>query len=162
MGVNGYLCMVYECFLDDSKDAKQSLMFVSAGFFGTRDDWSSLRRAWNAVLKEKGIEYFKSSEYNHLTHQFANFRTSAYPPPSGRNAAKEIKGALQQVVGRHPFILSSEVLVSRSWSRITRKCVPVPRQIECLARILITEHLRAFHTPASPKPTMSANPLLVN
>jgi hypothetical protein len=100
-GVNGYLCMVYECFLDDSKDAKQSKLFVSAGFFGTRDDWSSLRKAWNAVLREKGIDYFKSSEYNHLTDQFAKYRTDAYPPPAGRNAAKEIKRALQEVVSNH-------------------------------------------------------------
>ena len=62
--------MVYDCFLDDSKDANQSKLFVSAGFFGSRDDWSSLRNAWRAVLREKEIEYFKSSEYNHLTHQF--------------------------------------------------------------------------------------------
>jgi len=96
--------MVYTCYLDDSKDAKQSKMFVSAGFFGTKDEWSSLRKAWSAVLKEKGIEYFKSSEYNHLTDQFRKYRTDSYPPPSGRNAAKEIKDALQQVVSNHPFI----------------------------------------------------------
>jgi hypothetical protein len=96
--------MVYDCFLDDSKDANQSKLFVSAGFFGTRDDWSSLRKAWRAVLLEKGIEYFKSSEYNHLTHQFSRFRTDAFPPPSGRRAAKEIKDALQRVVSQHPFI----------------------------------------------------------
>ena len=95
------LRMVYECFLDDSKDANQSEMFVSAGFFGTRDNWSSLRKSWKVVLDEKGIDYFKSSEYNHLTHQFARFRTPVYPPPSGRNAAKEIKAALQQVVSLH-------------------------------------------------------------
>jgi Protein of unknown function (DUF3800) len=111
MGVNGYLCMVYECFLDDSKDANQSKMFVSAGFFGTRDDWLSLRKAWSAVLRDKGIDYFKSSEYNHLTHQFAKYRTDAYPPPSGRGAAKEIKTALQQVVQRHPRIRGIGVAV---------------------------------------------------
>jgi len=96
--------MVYECFLDDSKDAKQSQMFVSAGFFGTREDWSSLRKSWTSVLKEKGIDYFKSSEYNHLTDQFAKYRTASYPPPSGRQAAKEIKDALQQVVRQYPAI----------------------------------------------------------
>lgn len=102
--MNGYLYMVYDCFLDDSKDAKQSQLFVSAGFFGTRVDWSSLRKAWSKVLDDKGVGYFKSSEYNHLTDQFARFRTKAYPPPTGRDAAKEIKLALQQIVKDHPFI----------------------------------------------------------
>jgi hypothetical protein len=103
--------MVYECFLDDSKDANQSHMFVSGGFFGTRDDWSSLRKAWSKVLQDWDIDYFKSSEYNHLTDQFAKFRTDAYPPPSGRKAAKDIKDALQQVVSKHPFITGIGVSV---------------------------------------------------
>ena len=92
MGVNGYLCMVYTCYLDDSRDANQEKLFVLAGFFGTKDDWSSLRKDWSAVLREKGIEYYKSSEYNHLTDQFAKYRTASYPPPSGRNATKIMRG----------------------------------------------------------------------
>jgi Protein of unknown function (DUF3800) len=103
--------MVYECYLDDSKDAKQSKLYVSAGFMASRDDWGSLRRAWTKVLKAKGIEYFKSSEYNYLTGQFAQYRTSKFPPPSGRNAALEIKKALQQVVREHPYIRGIAVSV---------------------------------------------------
>ena len=104
MGVNAYLSMVYTCYLDDSKDANQSKLFVSAGFFGPKDDWLSLRKDWTTVLKEKGIDYFKSSEYNYLCDQFAKYRTDSYPPPYGRNAAKGIKDALGEVVRRHPFI----------------------------------------------------------
>jgi hypothetical protein len=95
--VDGYLCMVYHCYLDDSKDAKQSVLYVSAGFFALRNEWNDLRTAWNRTLKENGIEYYKSSEYNYLTGQFAKFRTEQYPPPTGRDAAKAIKNALQEV-----------------------------------------------------------------
>ena len=101
----------FHLFLDDSKDANQSKMFVSAGFFAGRDDWGSLRTQWDRVLREAEIEYFKSSEYNHLDGEFARFRTAAYPPPSGRNAAKEIKDRLQQLVKNHPSIRGVGVFV---------------------------------------------------
>ena len=35
--VKGYLCMIYHCFLDDSKDAKQAKIVVFAGFIGTKE-----------------------------------------------------------------------------------------------------------------------------
>ena len=109
--VDGYLGMIFTSFLDDSKDANQSKMFVSAGFLGDKDDWGSLRAQWDRVLRESEIEYFKSSEYNHLDGEFARFRTAAYPPPSGRNAAKEIKDRLQQLVKNHPSIRGVGVFV---------------------------------------------------
>lgn len=102
--VNGYLCMIYHCFLDDSKDAFQSKIVVSAGFFGTKDDWGRLRIAWDKQCKANGIGYFKSSEYNHLTDQFARFRTDAYPRPTGREAARKIRDSLLAVVKDVPAI----------------------------------------------------------
>ena len=68
-------------------------------------------KAWDAVLKETGIQYFKSSEYNHLTGQFAKYLLSAYPEPTGRGAAKEIKCALQKVVADHPRIRGVGIFV---------------------------------------------------
>ncbi len=103
--------MVYQGFLDDSKDANQSKMFVCAGFFGSNDDWGSLRIDWDRILRENEIDYFKSYEYNHLTGQFARFRTSAYPPPSGRQAAKGIKDALLQVIKNHRSIRGAGVAI---------------------------------------------------
>jgi hypothetical protein len=31
----GFLCMIYQCFLDDSKDQHQKKLIISAGFMGT-------------------------------------------------------------------------------------------------------------------------------
>jgi hypothetical protein len=98
LGVTGYLTMVYSCFLDDSKDALRSKMFVSAGFFGDKDDWKNLRVAWSACLKRNNIAYYKASEYNRLEGEFARFRTAQYPRPTGRDAAYQIKYELQEIV----------------------------------------------------------------
>lgn len=104
MGVTGYMCMVYHCFLDDSKDQNQAKVMVSAGFFGTQEQWGSLRIAWTKVLEKHGLEYFKSSECNNLNGEFAKFRTDEYPPPMGRNAAKKIREELQIVLHEHRYI----------------------------------------------------------
>ena len=95
--VTGYLSMIYQCFLDDSKDGNQSQMVISAGFYGTKDDWGKLRAAWARRLKEDGLEYFKTSEYKMLEGQFAKFRTAAYPKPTGRDKAKGIRDDLQAI-----------------------------------------------------------------
>ena len=92
--VEGHLCMVFQCFLDDSKDQDQTKVFVSAGFLGTKDHWSELRVAWRKCLKEHEIDYFKTSEYKMLRGQFAKFKTAAYPPPTGREKANEIRDSL--------------------------------------------------------------------
>jgi len=97
MDVEGQLCMVFQCFLDDSKDQDQSKVFVSAGFFGTIEYWSDLRVAWSKCLKHYGLEYFKTSEYKMLREQFARFKTAAYPAPTGREKANEIRDSLLEI-----------------------------------------------------------------
>ena len=103
--------MVYECYLDDSKDKNQSKLMVSAGFLGSKADWASLRSQWKAVLKRHGMEYFKSSEYNWLSGQFEQYRTSAYPKPKGREAAQQVRSELQDVLHRHPRIAGIGIMV---------------------------------------------------
>jgi hypothetical protein len=112
VGVNGYFCMVYHCFLDDSKDQNQSKLMVSAGFCGNQADWTSLRVAWSGTLKKHGLEYFKSSEYNHLDGQFERFRKDPnYPKPKGREAAREIRSELQAILSNHPRIFSTGICI---------------------------------------------------
>lgn len=96
--------MVYKCFLDDSKDQNQTKLMVSAGFFGTENDWGSLRVAWRKVLKKHALEYFKSSEYYRLEGQFAKFKSDQYPKPKGREAAQTITTELQKVMQQHNLI----------------------------------------------------------
>lgn len=94
MDVKGHLCMVFQCFLDDSKDRFQTKVFVSAGFLGDKESWGELRIAWSKCLKEFGLEYFKTFEYKMLEGQFARFKTEAYPIPTGREKAREIRESL--------------------------------------------------------------------
>jgi hypothetical protein len=92
--VKGYLCMVFQCFLDDSKDQTQSKVFVSAGFFAPVEDWTRLRLAWAKCLRDFGLQYFKTCEYKMLNQQFATFKGPNYPPPKGREKASEIRDSL--------------------------------------------------------------------
>lgn len=89
--------MVFQCFLDDSKDQLRDKVFVSAGFFGRREDWRRLRLSWRKCLVANGIKYFKTSEYKMLEGQFAKFKTAAYPPPTGRTKATAIRDALLEI-----------------------------------------------------------------
>jgi hypothetical protein len=98
--VTGHLCMIYHCYLDDSKDQNQSQMVVSAGFVGTQNDWGKLRISWTKRLNEDGLKYFKTSEFKMLTEQFARFKTADYPPPTGREKARQIRSDLQAILKR--------------------------------------------------------------
>lgn len=97
--------MVYHSFLDDSKDQHQSKMFVAAGFCATKDDWGKLRASWVKRLNVDGLDYFKTSEYKMLTGQFAKFKTDFYPPPKGREKARQIRGDLQSILQSIPAIV---------------------------------------------------------
>jgi hypothetical protein len=101
--------MIYHCFLDDSKDQKQQQMVISAGFYGTRNDWGSLRLAWTKRLREDGLKYFKTSEYKSLTGQFAKFRVD--PPPTGRDKARKLRSELQDILQRYPGIRGIGVVI---------------------------------------------------
>src|SRR5690348_5751984 len=79
-----HICMLFHCFLDDSKDKSQTQVYISAGFIGIEDDWKAFRILWNEILSTNNIRYFKSSEYNWLEGEFSRFKTDAYPRPSGR------------------------------------------------------------------------------
>jgi hypothetical protein len=103
--------MLYRSFLDDSKDRSQSKLMVSAGFFADRGDWASLRLAWKKVLKSHGLDYFKSSEYYRLGGQFAKFKSASYPPPTGREAARQIRNELQKTLEQRPRILGIAVAI---------------------------------------------------
>jgi len=100
----GYMCMLYHCFLDDSKDQTQSKLIISAGFVGTKDDWHKLRVAWKKRLRKDGLKYFKTSEYKMLEGEFGQFKTAAYPPPTGRQKAAQIRSDLQQILKQNPRI----------------------------------------------------------
>lgn len=93
--MTGNLCTIHDCYLDDSKDERQEIAYVCAGFYGTTDAWSDFSRAWNRQLKDEGISYWKSSEHRGLKGQFTRWKN--LPFPIGRKAADLIRDRLQAV-----------------------------------------------------------------
>jgi hypothetical protein len=98
--ITGHLCMIYHCYLDDSKDQKQDQMVVSAGFFGTQKAWGNLRAEWKGRLQKDGLEYFKTSEYKMLNGEFSKFKSNSYPAPTGREAARNLRSDLQRILDK--------------------------------------------------------------
>jgi hypothetical protein len=103
--------MVYNSFLDDSKDKGAQKVMVSAGFHAGRGDWEAFRIDWKRTLKEYNLDYFKSSECHSLTKQFARFRKGPYPKPEEREEAREVRAELQSVLSRHRAIRGIGVAV---------------------------------------------------
>ena len=103
--------MVFQCFLDDSKDKHQNEVFICAGFIATKNDWSNLRSQWGSVLRKHGLQYFKSSEYKMLKGEFLRFQGSDYPAPSGRNKAKEIRNELLQIARSFPNVMGMGIAI---------------------------------------------------
>jgi hypothetical protein len=72
--------LVFRAFFDESAtDSKANKAFVMGGFLARVEEWESASDAWDACLKEPpSIEYFKHSEAQSLSEQFARFnRTTA-------------------------------------------------------------------------------------
>jgi hypothetical protein len=97
-GVTGQLCMIYNCFLDDSKDQKQQQMIISAGFFASNLTWAPLRSAWNKCLRGHGLNYFKTSEWRGLSGEFQKYKSANYPIPTGRDAANRVRDELLRIL----------------------------------------------------------------
>ena len=112
--------MIYQCFLDDSKDATQTQMYVCGGFVGKRDEWTSFRLQWDARLQGEAMKYFKSSEYKMLCGEFARFR--ALPKPEGRNAAKRVRDDLFNIIRNHSNLRWVGVCVPlEEWNTVAQR-----------------------------------------
>jgi hypothetical protein len=111
--VNGYMCMIYHSFLDDSHDRGAKRVMVSAGFCGTRDRWAAFRTDWRQKLKEHRLCYFKSSECHSVSGQFTKLRKSgkSYPTTEERSRARKIRSEFLGVIRAHPFIRAIGVAV---------------------------------------------------
>ena len=138
--------MVFQCFLDDSKDQDQSKVFVSAGFLGTIEYWSDLRAAWSKCLKQFGLEYFKTSEFKMLRGQFEVLKSAAYPSPKGREKANEIRDSLLAVlVKRDPLQVGT---AERVLGHARRESCPSKRDGADL-RCIVLPTVLAFETDPS-------------
>jgi len=108
--VSGYMCMVFNAFLDDSGHKQKKLM-VSAGFCANKESWADLRADWNQVKTKYGLDYFKSSECNHVDGQFRKLRKGSYAQPDERDEAQKIRQEFLEVVARHRGIKGMGIVV---------------------------------------------------
>src|SRR5882762_7905532 len=77
---DGHLAMVYDAFVDDSKDRHAEKVVVSGIFIGDKNRWGLLRTKWQRRLDVEGMKYFKASEYYGLRGEFRKFQSeSNYP-----------------------------------------------------------------------------------
>lgn len=106
----GYFCMVFNTFLDDSGHKSERLI-VSAGFCAQRVAWLAFEQDWKRVLNSHGLEYFKSSECNHVSGQFRKLRKGKYAQIEERHAARSIRADFLNVVARHRGIVGVGVVV---------------------------------------------------
>jgi hypothetical protein len=91
--------MVYDAYVDDSKDRHAEKVVVSGIFIGQQKAWASLRTKWKKRLDKEGMRYFKTSEYYGLRGEFRKFQSEVdYPRPSGRDAAKLIFDDLEEII----------------------------------------------------------------
>lgn len=91
--------MVYDAFIDDSRDRHGEQVVVSGIFIGDRDRWGFLRTKWIKRLAAEGMKYFKASEYYGLRGEFQKFSSKTkYPPPFGREAAKRVFDDLEGII----------------------------------------------------------------
>jgi|GEM_PF-1634212 hypothetical protein len=110
---NGYMCMVFQTFLDDSGHKAKKLM-VSAGFCANREVWADFRKDWESARLRHGLDYFKSSECNHVDGQFRKFRKGERAQADDREQARVIREDFLGVIARHRGIVGVGVAVELS------------------------------------------------
>jgi hypothetical protein len=108
---DGSLAVVYDAFIDDSKDRHAQQIVVSGIFVGDKKRWGFLRTKWTKRLAEEGMKYFKCAEYYGLRGEFRKFRSeSKYPAPTGREAAKRVFDDLEDII-KQANLLSLGVVI---------------------------------------------------
>jgi hypothetical protein len=96
--------------LDDSGNKSNKLM-VSAGFCANRENWESFRLDWRKSLTLYGLDYFKSSECNHVDGQFRKLRSGPYATQADKDNAREIRQDFLAVLDRHRGIKGIGIVV---------------------------------------------------
>ena len=65
--------MMYGCFMDESFDKQPSGTFAVGGIIGKGVPIFELERGWEKVLRQEGLKYFKASDCQNATGEFAKF-----------------------------------------------------------------------------------------
>jgi hypothetical protein len=65
--------MVIASYMDESSDNQPSGVFAVGGFLGKGVPVFELERGWEKLLRKHRLKYFKASECQHGTGEFAKF-----------------------------------------------------------------------------------------
>jgi Protein of unknown function (DUF3800) len=68
-----FYAMMYGCYLDESFDMKKSGFYAVGGFIAKGVPTFELERNWEKCLKRHGLDYYKASQCESGTGQFAKF-----------------------------------------------------------------------------------------
>jgi hypothetical protein len=91
--------MLIRGYIDDSADEKKQTVAVAGAFLGDYQQWKKLIQPWRKRLKQDGIQYFRSTEYNSLRGEFFRYRDEQkYPKPKGSEAAKTVRDDLEDII----------------------------------------------------------------
>jgi hypothetical protein len=72
---------------------------VAGALMATPEQWKSINRGWLKTLKDYGLSYFRTTEYNSLRGEFNLFKDAVkYPRPEGSKAAKELRDKLEKII----------------------------------------------------------------
>src|ERR1700683_5356556 len=97
--------MLWRTFIDDSSDQKQELVMLAGALMGTQKDWNALNREWWRRLKQDGLSYSRSAEYNSLRGEFYIFRDPVkYPKPKGSEAARQLRADRCELLRKHQIL----------------------------------------------------------
>jgi hypothetical protein len=89
--------------LDESADKERRHVFVVAGYIARQREWTEIERKWQLRLEKEDdpypMKYFKNSECQRLSGEFARFRDERkYPKPKGKIAANQIRDDLLDIL----------------------------------------------------------------
>lgn len=83
--------------LDESADQKRERVFVAVAVGQRVPSWGDVEKQWMDRIGRDNIKYFSSTECRALEGEFRKFKTNAYPPPTGREAATKIRSDLETI-----------------------------------------------------------------
>jgi hypothetical protein len=86
---------ILHVFADESSDKRQQGLLTVGGFMGLPESFSEAEKQWTALLKSKGISYFRAYEAELLDGQFGSLRLQLEP-----RAARAFEEGIRFDLGR--------------------------------------------------------------
>jgi hypothetical protein len=143
---------MFGCYLDESFDMKQSGLYVVGGLIGRGIAFFELERAWEVLLKQCNIAYFKASECESGKGQFAKYVADPKNiTPTERARLNSISHDFCRLIGnpvkyddRSFFALFGTAVVQKDFYELIKK--PKARAVLGKSPYRLTYDLAMIHT----------------